>query len=96
MITGAGSGGSLYRELYNEDEQRTSLESRLVKAADVVDLLVQVLALERAGARGLDESGRCWRMGFSTGRPGPRDLRRTFRGTSGGSPARFEALRRSK
>jgi hypothetical protein len=27
----------------------------LVKAADVLDLLVQLLALERAGARGLDE-----------------------------------------
>jgi ABC-type lipoprotein export system ATPase subunit len=26
-----------------------------VKASDVIDLLVQVLALERAGARGLDE-----------------------------------------
>ncbi len=31
----------------------SSLEARLVKAADVLDLLVQVLALERAGARGL-------------------------------------------
>lgn len=31
------------------------MEARLVKVADVVDLLVQVLALERAGARGLDE-----------------------------------------
>ena len=26
-----------------------------MKASDVIDLLVQVLALERAGARGLDE-----------------------------------------
>ena len=49
----------LKRELYpshHEDyEQRQSLESRLVKAADILDLLVQLLALERAGARGLDE-----------------------------------------
>ncbi|MCU1264438.1 MAG: metal-dependent phosphohydrolase, superfamily [Acidobacteria bacterium] len=44
-----------YRSLYEEYEQRSSPEARLVKAADVVDLLVQVLALERAGARGLDE-----------------------------------------
>ena len=44
-----------YRELFQDYEQRTSLEARLVKAADVIDLLVQVLALERAGARGLDE-----------------------------------------
>ena len=46
---------ALYRELFLEYEQRTSLEARLVKAADVIDLLVEVLALEGAGARGLDE-----------------------------------------
>lgn len=44
-----------YANLYDDYEQRQSLEARLVKAADVLDLLVQVLALERAGARGLDE-----------------------------------------
>jgi putative hydrolase of HD superfamily len=44
-----------YLELYAEYEQRESLEARLVKAADVIDLLIQALALERAGARGLDE-----------------------------------------
>ena len=36
-------------------EQDRLLEARLVKAADVLDLLVQVFALERAGASGLDE-----------------------------------------
>jgi putative hydrolase of HD superfamily len=45
----------LYATLYNDYEQRNSLEARLVKAADVLDLLVQALALERGGARGLDE-----------------------------------------
>ena len=45
----------LYATLYNDYEHRSSLEARLVKAADIIDLLVQVLALERAGARGLDE-----------------------------------------
>lgn len=45
----------LYANLYDEYEHRSTLEARLVKAADVLDLLVQVLALERAGARGLDE-----------------------------------------
>jgi len=45
----------LYASLYQDYELRNSLEARLVKAADVIDLLVQVLALERAGARGLDE-----------------------------------------
>lgn len=44
-----------YASLYDDYERRQSLEARLVKAADVLDLLVQVLALERAGARGLDE-----------------------------------------
>ena len=55
MVRGAGAGESLYRELYEDYEQRKTLEARLVKAADIIDLLVQVLALERAGARGLDE-----------------------------------------
>ena len=44
-----------YVHLYNDYEQRSSLEARLVKAADVLDLLIQVLAFERAGACGLDE-----------------------------------------
>ena len=44
-----------YANLYDDYERRQSLEARLVKAADVLDLLIQVLALERAGARGLDE-----------------------------------------
>jgi putative hydrolases of HD superfamily len=45
----------LYTSLYHDYELRNSFEARLVKAADVLDLLIQVLALERAGARGLDE-----------------------------------------
>ena len=49
------SNSDLYRDLFQQYEERQSLESRLVKAADVIDLLVQVLALERSGARGLDE-----------------------------------------
>jgi putative hydrolase of HD superfamily len=44
-----------YLDLYNDYERRESLEAKLVKAADVLDLLIQVLALERAGAHGLDE-----------------------------------------
>jgi putative hydrolase of HD superfamily len=44
-----------YTALYHEYEERNTLEARLVKAADVIDLLVQALALERAGGRGLDE-----------------------------------------
>ena len=55
MISGTGASESLYREIHDDYEQRKTLEARLVKAADVIDLLVQALALERAGARGLDE-----------------------------------------
>jgi putative hydrolase of HD superfamily len=51
----SGLKSDLYAALYDDYEQRNSLESRLVKAADVLDLLVQLLALERAGARGLNE-----------------------------------------
>jgi len=45
----------IYAKLYHEYEARNTLEARLVKAADVIDLLVEALALERAGGRGLDE-----------------------------------------
>ena len=55
VVRGTGASESAYRELYDDYELRASLEARLVKAADVIDLLVQVLALERAGARGLEE-----------------------------------------
>jgi putative hydrolase of HD superfamily len=44
-----------YCELHEDYEERRSLEARLVKAADVIDLLAQALAFERAGARGLAE-----------------------------------------
>ena len=49
------SDDELYANLYHEYEERSTLEARLVKAADVIDLLVEALALERAGGRGLDE-----------------------------------------
>ena len=55
IVNGVGSAELEYREVYKDYEERTSLEARLVKAADVIDLLVQAYALERSGARGLDE-----------------------------------------
>jgi 5'-deoxynucleotidase YfbR-like HD superfamily hydrolase len=55
VVSDVDAAKGLYANLYDEYEHRSSLEARLVKAADVLDLLVQVLALERAGARGLDE-----------------------------------------
>jgi putative hydrolase of HD superfamily len=45
----------VYSELHEDYERRASFEARLVKAADVIDLLIQTLAFERAGARGLEE-----------------------------------------
>ncbi len=47
--------GAEYGALHDEYEERASLESRLVKAADIIDLLAQALTFERAGVRGLDE-----------------------------------------
>jgi putative hydrolase of HD superfamily len=55
IVSSFDAGKTPYRQLYEDYEQRATLEARLVKAADAIDLLVQVLALERAGARGLDE-----------------------------------------
>jgi putative hydrolases of HD superfamily len=55
MVEESRESAELYQGLYADYEQRSSLEARLVKAADVIDLLVEVLALEKAGAKGLDE-----------------------------------------
>ena len=55
IVAGAQFSSASYEALYDDYEERRSLEAKLVKAADVIDLLVQALALERAGARGLDE-----------------------------------------
>jgi len=45
----------LYARLHEDYEARASTEARLVKAADVIDLLAQALFFERAGSRGLAE-----------------------------------------
>lgn len=55
IVAGAGAAESEYQKLYDDYEQRQSIEARIVKAADVIDLLVQAFALERAGGKGLDE-----------------------------------------
>ena len=44
-----------YGVLHEDYEARASLEARLVKAADILDLLAQALVFERAGARELGE-----------------------------------------
>jgi putative hydrolase of HD superfamily len=55
VVSTLGGGESEYQNLYKDYEERESLESRLVKAADIVDLLIQTYALEHAGAKGLEE-----------------------------------------
>lgn len=55
MLTGLGPLGETYLELWTDYEHRTSLEARLVKAADKLDLLLQALEYEKGGARSLDE-----------------------------------------
>ena len=54
IVKGAGNA-SEYQTVYQDYEERNSLEAQLVKAADIIDLLVQAYALERSGAKGLDE-----------------------------------------
>ena len=54
IVKGGGSEAE-YQALYKDYEERDSLEARLVKAADVIDLLVQAFALERSGAKGLHD-----------------------------------------
>jgi putative hydrolases of HD superfamily len=55
IVKEVGAAATDYRDLFDEYEQRSTLESRLVKAADIIDLLVQAYAMQRAGAKGLDE-----------------------------------------
>jgi putative hydrolase of HD superfamily len=55
IVAGVGPAAEEYQKLYDDYEQRQTIEARIVKAADVIDLLVQAYALERAGAKGLDE-----------------------------------------
>jgi len=55
MVAELGQTGQSYLELWLEYEQRASIEARLVKAADKLDLLVQSREYEKGGARSLQE-----------------------------------------
>ena len=56
IVSALGAEKAAAYSAWHEDyEQRASVEARLVKAADLIDLLLQALVFERAGARGLDE-----------------------------------------
>jgi putative hydrolase of HD superfamily len=50
-----GEIGANYLVLWHEYEQRSSLEARLVKAADKLDLLLQAREYEKGGANSLGE-----------------------------------------
>jgi putative hydrolase of HD superfamily len=55
VLEGLGPMGEQYLELWRDYEHRSSLESRLVKAADKLDLLLQSREYEKGGATGLQE-----------------------------------------
>jgi putative hydrolase of HD superfamily len=50
-----GESGANYLTLWHEYEQRSSLEARLVKAADKLDLVLQAREYEKGGANNLGE-----------------------------------------
>lgn len=55
MLAELGRLGESYLELWRDYEHRASIEARLVKAADKLDLLVQSREYEKGGARNLQE-----------------------------------------
>ena len=55
ILAPLGELGSTYLDVWREYEERQTLESRLVKAADKLDLLLQAREYERGGARSLQE-----------------------------------------
>lgn len=55
VLAGLGELGESYLTLWREYEARQTLEARLVKAADKLDLLLQAQEYEKGGARGLQE-----------------------------------------
>lgn len=65
MLAPLGQLGESYLELWREYEQRASLEARLVKAADKLDLLLQACEYEKGGARSLHEFWENAEMDFS-------------------------------
>jgi putative hydrolase of HD superfamily len=55
MVAELGQTGQSYLELWRDYESRASIEARLVKAADKLDLLIQSREYEKGGARSLQE-----------------------------------------
>jgi putative hydrolases of HD superfamily len=65
MLEPLGRVGADYVELWREYEARASLEARIVKAADKLDLLVQANEYEKGGARALSEFWEGAEAGFA-------------------------------
>jgi putative hydrolase of HD superfamily len=55
LLARLGASGQAYLALWREYEARQSLEARIVKAADKLDLLLQAREYEKGGAQGLRE-----------------------------------------
>lgn len=55
MLNGLGKIGQRYYKLWYEFEQGSSLEGRLVKAADKLELMIQVYQYEEVGYRNLEK-----------------------------------------
>ena len=65
MLSVLGAIGEEYLLLWQEYEERTSLESRIVKAADKLDLLLQAREYEKGGAQTLQEFWKSSETDFS-------------------------------
>ncbi len=65
MLSGLGAIGEEYLLLLQEYEERISLESRIVKAADKLDLLLQAREYEKGGAQSLHEFWKSSETDFS-------------------------------
>lgn len=54
MLADFGSLGAQYTKLWKEFEEGTSLEAKLVRAVDKLELMIQVFEYEKVGYRSLD------------------------------------------
>lgn len=66
MLSALGAIGEEYLLLRQEYEQRLSLEARIVKAADKLDLLLQAREYEKGGAQNLQEFWQNSELDFSS------------------------------
>ena len=55
MLEKFGSIGKWYQELWEEFEQNETIEAKLVRAADKLELMIQVLEYEKLGYQSLNQ-----------------------------------------